>query len=151
MCRTTGKTRSHAKTMEHPGEESWSHANDGYCYKVSKSTWNAKASRKNWRPEIIKRLRWYSRDWRGTAKFSGHFGFPKGSNKFGPFPAPCTSHWKDVMVYEASMQKVFSIVAIGFFRCLNPQQFEKHGSPSRFALGLDHIYGLEPWIYKFMD
>lgn len=38
MCRTTGKTRSHAKTMEHPGEESWSHANDGYCYKVSKSS-----------------------------------------------------------------------------------------------------------------
>ena len=80
-------------------------------------TWNAKVSRKNWQPEIIKRLRWYSRDWRGTAKFSGHFGFPKGSNKFGPFPAPCTSHWKDVMVYEASMQKVFSIVAIGFFKC----------------------------------
>lgn len=37
-CRTTGKTRSRAKTMEHPGEESWSHANDGYCYKVSKSS-----------------------------------------------------------------------------------------------------------------
>ena len=37
-CRTTGKTRSHAKTMEHPGEESWSHAKDGYCCKVSKSS-----------------------------------------------------------------------------------------------------------------